>query len=102
MSAKLPEVYVVRHGETAWSLSGQHTGRSDIPLTPRGEDNARRLAERLRGLTFSHVLTRPSPRARPTCELAGFGAAAVVEPDLAEWDYGSCEGKTTADIRKER
>ena len=102
MSQPLPVVYLARHGETAWNVSGQHTGLSDIPLTERGERNARRLGERLRGLTFARVFTSPLQRARRTCELAGFGPVAAVDPDLAEWDYGDYEGRTSADIRKER
>jgi probable phosphoglycerate mutase len=102
MSAVLPVVSLARHGETAWSLSGQHTGLSDLPLTARGERNARQLGERLRSLTFARVFTSPLQRAHRTCELAGFGAAAVVDPDLVEWNYGSYEGKTSADIHKER
>lgn len=100
--ADLPRIYVARHGETTWSISGQHTGRTDIPLTERGERNARNLGDRLRGLPFTQVLTSPLQRARRTCELAGFGAVAQVEPDLAEWDYGAYEGLRTAEIRKER
>jgi probable phosphoglycerate mutase len=100
MSAALPRDYLARHGETAWTVSGQHTGLTDIPLTERGERNARRLGGRLRGLTFSHVLTSPLQRARRTCELAGF--AAVVDPDLVEWNYGDYEGLTTAAIRAKR
>src|SRR3954453_19772227 len=99
MSQTLPVVYLARHGETAWSLSGQHTGLTDIPLTPRGEENARRLAERLRGLAFDRVFTSPLRRPRRTCELAGFGASATVDPDLVEWDYGEYEGKRSAEIR---
>src|SRR5438270_2518988 len=102
MSDPLPAVYLARHGETAWSLSGQHTGTTDLPLTERGERNARALGERLKGLTFAHVFTSPLQRARRTCELSGFGAAAAVDPDLVEWNYGAYEGRTTADIRKER
>ena len=102
MSENLPVVYLVRHGETAWSLSGQHTGRTDLPLTPRGEENARRLGERLRGRSFARVFTSPMQRAARTCELAGFGAAAQVDPDLREWDYGAYEGRKTGDILKER
>src|SRR5438270_6453766 len=102
MSEPLPSVYLARHGETAWSLSGQHTGRTDIPLTERGERNAVRLGERLAGLTFARVFTSPLQRARRTCELAGFGDIAEVDPELVEWDYGACEGRLTADIRKER
>ncbi len=95
-------IYLIRHGETEWSLSGQHTGRSDIPLTANGEDQARALAPWLERLSFAHVLTSPRQRARRTCELAGLGAAAVVEPDLAEWDYGDYEGRRAADIRTAR
>src|SRR5579862_3930696 len=102
MATTLPEVYLVRHGETAWSLSGQHTGSTDIPLTPRGESDARRLADRLAGLTFASVFTSPLQRARRTCELAGFAAVAQIDRDLVEWNYGKFEGITTAEIRKER
>jgi probable phosphoglycerate mutase len=100
MSA-LPVVTLVRHGETAWSLSGQHTGRTDLPLTERGESQARALAARLHGSTFAAVLTSPSRRAVRTCELAGFGTGAAVDPDLAEWDYGRYEGRRTAEILAE-
>lgn len=96
------QLYLVRHGGTAWSISGQHTGRSDIPLTPGGEDEARRLAPRLVDVGFSHVLTSPSQRARRTCELAGLIRQAETEPDLAEWDYGAYDGRRSVDIRKER
>ena len=102
ISGVLPQVYLVRHGETAWTLSGQHTGRTDIPLTERGERDARELGARLRGLTFAKVLTSPLQRARRTGELAGFGEAAEVDPDLMEWDYGDYEGRRTSDIRAER
>ncbi len=102
MAETLPMIYLARHGETEWSLSGQHTGLSDIPLTARGERNARQLGTRLAGLKISHVFTSPLKRASRTCELAGFGAQAVVDNDLVEWDYGDYEGKTTADIRRER
>lgn len=95
-------IYLVRHGETAWSLTGQHTGRKDIPLTPKGEEEARRLAPRLRSLTFSAVFCSPLQRARRTCELAGFGDRGQLLPDLMEWDYGDYEGKTGADIRATR
>ena len=101
MAEALPEVYLARHGETAWSLSGQHTGRTEVPLTDRGERNAVNLGERLRGMTFSRVLVSPRVRAQRTCELAGFTAMAEVLPDLAEWDYGAYEGRKTVDIRKE-
>lgn len=96
----LSRLYLVRHGETAWSLSGQHTGRTDIPLTEQGEQDARKLAKRLRLVRFSHVFTSPMQRARRTCELAGL--AAEIEPDLAEWDYGDYEGQRPTDIRKGR
>jgi broad specificity phosphatase PhoE len=101
MSAPLPVIHLARHGETAWSLSGQHTGRTDLPLTERGERYARALGARLVGLHVAAVLTSPSQRAIRTCELAGFGDAAEVEPDLAEWDYGRYEGRRTADILAE-
>ena len=102
MSEQLPVVYLARHGETAWSLSGQHTGLTDLPLTDRGERNARRLAERLKGLSFNKVFTSPLQRAVHTCELAGFGAQAEIVRDLLEWNYGEYEGRRTADIRAER
>jgi len=102
MTEALPLVYLARHGETAWSLSGQHTGRTDLPLTGRGEDQARALGERLHGLVFAKVLTSPSQRAARTCALAGFGATADTDPDLAEWDYGAYEGRRTAEILTER
>jgi probable phosphoglycerate mutase len=95
-------VYLARHGETAWSLSGQHTGHTDLPLTERGECNARRLGERLKGLDFARVFTSPLQRAKRTCELAGFGQRAEVDPDLIEWDYGEYEGLRTADILAKR
>ena len=102
MSDNLPIVYIARHGETAWSLTGQHTGLTDLPLTEHGERTARRLEERLEGLSFAKVLVSPLQRARRTCELAGYGAVADIDPDLVEWDYGQYEGLRTADIRKER
>jgi broad specificity phosphatase PhoE len=102
MSASLPLVYLARHGETAWTISRQHTGRTDIPLTARGEANARSLGERLKGQTFERVFVSPLDRARRTCELAGFGARARSESDLLEWDYGAYEGRTTTEIRAER
>src|SRR5688572_12446986 len=102
MHAALPVIYLARHGETEWSVSGQHTGRTDIPLTTRGERNAESLGQRLSGATFAKVLTSPLSRASRTCELAGFGAGAEADPDLQEWDYGRYEGRRTADIRKER
>src|SRR5271154_102860 len=102
MSASLPLVYLARHGETAWTISRQHTGRTDIPLTARGEANARSLGERLKGDTFERVFVSPLERDRKKCELAGFGARARPEADLLEWDYGAYEGRTTTDIRAER
>jgi broad specificity phosphatase PhoE len=102
MGATLPSVYLARHGETAWSLSGQHTGSTDLPLTDRGQRNARRLGERLKGITFAKVFTSPLKRAACTCELAGFGAVAEIDRDLMEWDYGQYEGQRTQEIRQER
>jgi probable phosphoglycerate mutase len=102
MSEVLPVLYVARHGETAWSLSGQHTGLTDLPLTPNGERNARRLGERLKGMTFARVLTSPLQRAARTCELAGFGTVAETDPDLVEWNYGQYEGRRSAEILAER
>jgi probable phosphoglycerate mutase len=98
----LASIFLARHGETAWTVTGQHTGRTDLPLTERGERNARRLGERLAGQRFSSVLVSPLARTRQTCELAGFGGAASVDADLIEWDYGDYEGKTTAEIRTAR
>jgi broad specificity phosphatase PhoE len=98
----LPYVCLARHGETAWSLSGQHTGLTDLPLTERGERDAQWLGERLRGLTFVRVFTSPLQRAFRTCELAGFGSSAEVDRDLVEWNYGQYEGRRSAEIRKER
>jgi broad specificity phosphatase PhoE len=102
MSNALPAVYLARHGETAWSLSGQHTGRTDLPLTERGEQNARSLGERLKGETFAKVFTSPLQRASRTCQLAGGGGVAEADRDLLEWDYGQYEGKRTAEILAER
>jgi len=102
MSEILPVVYLARHGETAWSLSGQHTGLTDLPLTERGQRNARALGKRLEGLTLSAVFTSPLQRASRTCELAGFGAAAEIDRDLLEWNYGQYEGRRTMEIRAER
>jgi len=96
------EVYLVRHGETAWSLSGQHTGWTDLPLTPRGEAQARGLEERLGRLSFTHVLSSPLQRARRTGELAGFETSVVLDGELVEWNYGDYEGRTLAQIRSER
>jgi broad specificity phosphatase PhoE len=97
-----PIIYLARHGETAWSLSGQHTGLTDLPLTARGERNASRLRQRLAGLTFVKVFTSPLQRARRTCVLAGFGPVAEIDNDLLEWNYGEYEGRRTSEIRAER
>jgi len=98
MTEALPMLYLARHGETAWSLSGRHTGRTDVPLTERGERDARGLGERLREMTFATVWTSPLQRASRTCELAGFGAVAEVDRDLVEWNYGEYEGLTRREI----
>jgi broad specificity phosphatase PhoE len=102
MNKTLPSVYLARHGETAWTLTGQHTSLTDLPLTARGEFNARQLRERLSGLTFTKVFSSPLQRAMRTCELAGFGAEAQVDHDLIEWDYGEYEGRLTIDILENR
>src|SRR5215472_15127515 len=102
VSEQFPIVYLARHGETAWTLTGQHTGLTDLPLTEAGERNARRLGERLKGLNFTKVFTSPLQRARRTCELAGFAAAAETDPDLVEWNYGEYEGLRGAEIRAKR
>ena len=102
MSETLPVIYLARHGETAWTLSGQHTGHTDIPLTARGERNARRLQIRLRGLQFAKVFTSPLQRALRTCDLAGFESLAELDQDLVEWNYGKYEGRITAEIHNER
>ena len=95
-----PLLYLIRHGETEWSLSGQHTGRTDLPLIERGAGNARRLGERLRGIHLARVWTSPLQRARQTCELAGFGSMAEIDPDLREWDYGQYEGMRSVEIHQ--
>jgi len=102
VNRSFPVTYLARHGETAWTITGQHTGRTDLPLTDRGEANARRLGERLSGLAFAKVFTSPLQRARRTCELAGFGSVAQIDADLFEWDYGEYEGRLTVDLLKER
>jgi len=96
------EVVLVRHGETEWTRTRQHTGRTDLPLDEEGREQARPVGEALRGRTFGLVLTSPLRRARETCELAGFGSVAQARDELAEWDYGDYEGRTTAEIRAER
>ena len=102
MEVSLPIVCLARHGETAWSLTGQHTGLTDLPLTERGERNAHKLGERLMGRTFARVFTSPLQRATRTCELAGFGADSTIDPDLIEWNYGQYEGLRTVDIQTQR
>lgn len=98
-SAALPRIYLIRHGETEWSQAGKHTGKTDLPLLPRGEADARAAGQRLAGLNFSHVFTSPRLRARHTCELAGLSKEAVIAEDLQEWDYGDYEGLTQSEIR---
>lgn len=102
MNSALPTIYLGRHGETAWTVTGQHTGRTDLPLTERGRQNAQRLGERLKGLNFPKVFTSPLQRAACTCSLAGFGDVAEIDPDLVEWDYGEYEGLTSAEIYARR
>jgi len=97
-----PRLYFIRHGETAWSLTRRHTGRTDLPLTQTGQAQARALAPWLAAVVFAHVITSPLQRARQTCSLAGLGPAATIEPDLAEWNYGDYEGKVSNDIRTQR
>ncbi len=97
-----PRIFLIRHGETKWSLSGQHTGDTDIPLTANGERQARLLGNTLHATAFTHVLTSPRQRARTTCELAGLAAAAIIEPDLAEWNYGEYEGLRSVEIKQHR
>jgi broad specificity phosphatase PhoE len=95
-------VYLVRHGETPWSITGQHTGKTDIALTEHGKEQALALAPVLGAIPFNYVLTSPALRARQTCELAGFAERAIVDADLAEWDYGDYEGMRSSDIQKDR
>ena len=99
---ELPMIYLARHGETAWSLTGQHTGSTDLPLTESGERNAQRLRARLSGIVFDRVFTSPLRRARRTCELAGFGPVAEIDPNLREWNYGQYEGLRSVEIHAER
>jgi len=102
VSVSGPRVVLVRHGATEWSVTGQHTGRTDLPLTDEGRDQAKRLAARLAREQFALVLVSPLVRARETARLTGFDAVAEVEPDLMEWDYGDYDGRTAADIRRDR
>jgi len=97
-----PQVYIARHAETAWSLTGQHTGMTDLPLTKHGECNARRLGDRLQGIAFEKVYSSPLLRAVTTCELAGYGPSVEIDADLVEWNYGKYEGLLTAEILAER
>src|SRR3974377_710680 len=101
MIERLPIIYLARHGEPAGTVAAQHTGRTDLPLTERGERNARNLGERLHGLTFTKVFASPLQRAVRTCELAGFGGGGEIDRDLLEWNYGQYEGRLTADIHEE-
>ena len=95
-------LYLIRHGETPWSLSGRHTGRTDMALTAQGEAQARLLAQRLRGIPFARTLSSPLRRAQQTCRLAGLGNSEEIEPELAEWDYGAYEGLRSLEIRAKR
>jgi probable phosphoglycerate mutase len=102
MSAPLPQLFLARHGDTAWTDSRKHTGQTDIPLNERGAEHARQMGARLRGFSFVQVFTSPLQRASKTCELAGFGGVSEVDPDLTEWDYGDLEGLLTSDILTRR
>jgi len=102
MNTSTLQIYFIRHGETTWALSGQHTGRTDLSLTKKGEDEARELGKNLQHIAFSYVLTSPLKRAQQTCHLVGLNNISVTEPDLAEWDYGNYEGLTSVDIRKKQ
>ncbi len=102
MNNQLPVIYIARHGETAWTITGQHTGLTDLPLTQQGECNAKKLAGRLRELAFAEVFTSPLQRARRTCALAGFEDVAEIDRDLVEWDYGDYEGLRSVEIRAQR
>jgi probable phosphoglycerate mutase len=97
----MPELWLIRHGETEWSLSGAHTGRTDIPLTAAGRGQAAAIGRYLEGRTFALVLSSPLDRARETCELAGFGGRAQADANLREWDYGDYEGRTTLQIQEQ-
>jgi broad specificity phosphatase PhoE len=98
----MPRLFLARHGDTAWTDSHQRTGRTDLPLNQRGVERARLIGERLQRFSFARVFTSPLQRASKTCELAGHGTVAEVDPDLVEWDYGRFEGKVTKDILKAR
>jgi len=102
MDESVFKLYLIRHGDTAWSEAHRHTGLTDLPLDRHGEHQARRLGKRLEGLSFTRIFTSPLRRARTTCELAGFAVAAKTDPDLVEWNYGDYEGLTTVEIRRRR
>jgi broad specificity phosphatase PhoE len=102
MPELMHRIYVIRHGETEWSAAGKHTSHTDIALTARGEDESRALAQRLPVVVFDAVLTSPRQRARQTCRIAGVLPQAIIEPDLAEWEYGDYEGRLSSDIRATR
>lgn len=102
MEKPQPQLWLIRHGETEWSLSGAHTGRTDLPLTEKGQQRAQAIGTFLKGRKFAMVLSSPLTRARETCRLAGYADAAVVDENLREWDYGDYEGKSTTEIRKDR
>lgn len=101
MLGGLPTLFLARHGDTAWTQSGQHTGRTDLPLSVEGEEHARQLGNEIPQVQFVQSFCSPLVRARETCRLAGFKDGAIIDPDLLEWDYGNFEGKTTAEIQKE-
>jgi len=96
-----PEVWLIRHGETDWSITGQHSGRHDLPLTPTGEHEAQRVGRILDGRKFNVVLCSPLQRAARTCQISGYGSVALIEPDTQEWDYGDCTGKTEGEMREQ-
>lgn len=96
------EIWLIRHGETEWSKSGAHTGRTDLPLTEEGRRRAAAIGRYLAGRPFALVLTSPLQRAQETCRIAGYGSPAMVDPNLREWDYGDYEGRKTAEIREDR
>lgn len=102
MSDTLPFVYLARHGETEWSRSGQHTGRTDLPLTDQGQKQAVILGQRLKGIAFTQIRTSPLQRAMHSCRIAGYDATAIVDQDLMEWDYGAYEGRRTSEIVADR
>ena len=102
MTKPKPQLWLIRHGETQWSLSGAHTGRTDLPLTERGKQRAEAIGRLLNRRPFALVLTSPLQRARDTCRLAGYGGQAIIDDDLREWDYGAYEGRSSTDIQQDR